>query len=144
MAYHDSTPGNQGTSSYRFGEDVDVWNSAAASQGRYVGNTVAGEWLVYTLVVTETGRYDLSLAAAGTVASQVRVEIDGVDVTGVLTLPGTSGGETFVEVAAAANLPLTVGVHQVRLFIISGGANLDYLALSPRPSDVLYLPLMVK
>ena len=144
VAYHDSTPGNQGTSSYRFGEDVDVWNSAAASQARYVGNTVAGEWLVYTLVVTETGRYDLSLAFAGTVPSQVRVEIDGVDVTGVLILPGTSGGETFVEVAAAVDLLLTAGVYQVRLFIISGGANLDYLTFSPTPPDLLYLPLMVK
>lgn len=131
-----------GTSSYRFAEDGDVWNSAAASQTHYVGNTVAGEWLVYTLVVTETGYYDLSLAAAGTVPSQVRVEIDGVDVTGVLTLPGTSGGETFVEAAAAVDLSLTAGVHQVRLFIISGGANLDYLTFSPTQLHTLYLPFL--
>ena len=145
VAYHDSTPGNQGTSSYRFGEDVDMWNSAAASQTYYVGNTVGGEWLAYSVVVTEVGRYDLSLAAAATSQAQVRIVVDGVDVTGVLVLPGTGGSESFVEVAAAAGLQLSAGTHQIRVFILTGGTNMDYLLLSPAPEPPrIFLPLVIK
>ncbi len=70
---------------------MDVWDSTAASQTYYVGNTAVGEWLAYTVMVTEAGRYDLSLAAATLASSQVRIVVDGVDVTGALVLPATGG-----------------------------------------------------
>jgi hypothetical protein len=145
VAYHDTTPGNAGTSNYRLAEDVDVWDSAAALQTHYVGNTVVGEWLAYSVVVTEAGRYDLSLAAAATSQTQVRIVMDGVDVTGVLVLPGTGGGENFVEVAAAVGLQLSAGTHQIRVFILTSGVNLDYLLLSPTPQPPrIFLPLVIK
>lgn len=70
---------------------MDVWDSTAASQTYYVGNTAVGEWLAYTVMVAEAGRYDLSLAAATLASSQVRIVVDGVDVTGALVLPATGG-----------------------------------------------------
>ena len=126
------------------GSGGNVWDSAAASQTHYVGNTAAGEWLAYSVVVTEAGRYDVSLAAAALVSAQVRIMVDGVDVTGALTLPMTGGTTHFVEVAAAASLQLSAGTHQIRLFIITAGTNLDYLLLTPTVTSTLYLPFMVK
>ncbi len=108
------------------------------------GQHGGGEWLTYSVVVTEAGRYDVSLAAASLTSSQVRIVVNGVDVTGALTLPATGGATHFVEVAAAARLQLSAGTHQIRLFIITAGANLDYLLLTPSATPTLYLPFMVK
>lgn len=144
VAYHDSTPGNGGTSDYRFAEDVDVWDNAAASHTHYVGGTAAGEWLAYTVTVAQAGRYDLSIAAAALQPTQVRLTVDGVDVTGVLTLPATGGMTTFVEYAAAAGIQLSVGTHQIRFFIVTGGTNLDYLLLSLSTNPIIYLPFIIR
>lgn len=145
VAYHDSTPGNGGTSDYRFAEAVDVWDSAAASHTHYVGGTAAGEWLAYSVTVAEAGRYDVSLAAAALQVTQVRLTINGVDVTGLLTLPATGGMTTFVEVAAAVGIQLNAGTHQIRLFIVTGGANLDYLLLTPSAATpTIYLPFIAR
>lgn len=143
VAYHDSTPTNEGDSAYRLLEGVDVWDDAAASQTHYVGSTEDGEWLVYTVEITATGRYDLWLAAASLQSgSCFRVEIDGNDVTGQVAVPVT-GGE-FGEVAAAERITLTAGTHQIRLAIPCGGADFDYLSFTPSPLDELYLPVMLK
>ncbi len=143
VAYHDSTPPNNGNSTYRLLESVDVWDSAAASHTHYVGGTADGEWLVYTVEMTTTGRYDLWVAAAALQSgSCFRVEIDGVDVTGQVAVPVT--GSVFAEVAAAERLTLTAGTHQLRLAIPCGGANFDYLALTLTPPDEVYLPFMRK
>lgn len=143
-AYHDTTNGNSGTSDYRLGEDVDVWDSAAASQHHYVGNTAAGEWLAYTIVVTETGRYDLRLTAAALILSEVRIEIDGVDVSGPVMIAATGGNEVFVEIAAALDIYLSAGTYQIRIQILSGSPNLDYLTLTAAPTPPVYLPLLLK
>ena len=143
VAYHDSTPANEGNSAYRLLEGVDVWDSAAASQTHYVGGTADGEWLVYTVEITATGRYDLWVAAASLQSgSCFRVEIDGVDVTGQVVVPVTGG--VFAEVAAADRLLLTAGTHQIRLSIPCGGANFDYLRFAPSSLDELFLPVMLK
>ncbi len=143
VAYHDSTPANEGNSGYRLLEGVDVWDSAAASQTHYVGSTEDGEWLIYTVEITATGRYDLWVAAAALQSgSCFRVEIDGNDVTGQVAVPVT--GSVFVEVAAAERLTLTAGTHQLRLAIPCGGANFDYLSFAPSPPDELFLPVMLK
>ncbi|MBK9055303.1 MAG: hypothetical protein IPL78_31715 [Chloroflexi bacterium] len=42
VAYHDTTPPNNGNSTYRLLESVDVWDNAAASHTHYVGGTTAG------------------------------------------------------------------------------------------------------
>lgn len=143
VAYHDTTSANSGNSAYRLLESVDVWDSAAASQTHYVGGTADGEWLVYTVEITATGRYDLWVAAAAVQSgSCFRVEIDGVDVTGQVAVPVTGG--VFAEVAAASRLTLTAGTHQIRLVIPCGGADFDYLALTLTPPDEVYLPFMRK
>jgi hypothetical protein len=124
-------------------EGVDVWDSAAASQTHYIGGTTDGEWLVYTVEITATGRYDLWVAAAATQSgSCFHVGIDGNDVTGQVAVPVTGG--VFGDVAAASRLTLTAGTHQLRLAIPCGGANFDYLSFAPSPPDELFLPVMLK
>lgn len=143
VAYHDTTPANEGNSAYRLLESVDVWDDAAASHTHYVGSTEDGEWLVYTVEITTEGRYDLWVAAASIQSgSCFRVEIDGNDVTGQVVVPVTGG--VFAEVAAAARVTLSAGTHQVRLAIPCGGADFDYLNFTPSPPDALYLPFMRK
>lgn len=64
--------------------------------------------------------------------------------TGILNLASTGGSENFFAVAAADDLLLTAGPHQIRLFIVTGGANFDYLALAPTPPEPVYLPFLLK
>src|SRR5262249_23024749 len=57
LAYFDTTPGNTG-GAYR-SDDVDIEPTADTGGGYDVGWTQAGEWLLYSVNVTNAGTYDL-------------------------------------------------------------------------------------
>jgi hypothetical protein len=148
ISYYDTTIGNQGGSWYRLPHNVDVWDSAAASNAHYIGNTDDGEWLGYMMNITTLGYYDLHVAAASLQpGSCFRVSVDWVDVTGQVDVPVTGGNEVFVEVLAVRSLFLAYDLHQIRLSFPCGGANFDYLKLTPALpalSMTQFLPMMLR
>lgn len=91
VAYHDTDVGNNG-GFYR-ATDVDIdYDSRPEHRRYYVGWTQAGEWLAYPAQVQSAGYY----VAEAYVASQgpggiFHIELNGVDVTGPLTVPDTGG-----------------------------------------------------
>jgi hypothetical protein len=134
VAYYDTAAGNSG-GTYR-NTDVDIGlTSDTTPAGYYVGWTRAGEWLTYTVDVTQTRDYtlDVRVANLGSGAS-FRVEVDGVDQTGAIPLPNTGGWDIWQTVSAGV-IPLTQGQHVVRLFMVtrnadnSGAGNYNYVSL---------------
>jgi hypothetical protein len=118
VAYRDTTAGNTG-GAYR-ATDVDLAAAVDTGGGYYVGWSRAGEWLNYTVSVTKSGTYtvDVRIAAAGTGAF-FHVEVDGVDVTGPLTVPDTGGWQTWRTISKTG-IPLTAGTRVVRLVLDAG------------------------
>jgi glucose/arabinose dehydrogenase len=121
FAYHDTTAGNSG-GRYR-STDVDIQTTLDTGGGYHVSGIRAGEWLVYTIDVATTRSYTLharvsSRGAGGT----FHVEIDGVNVTGLLTVPDSGGWQTWRTVSKAG-IPLVAGRHTVRLTFDTNGAT---------------------
>jgi hypothetical protein len=124
VAYHDTTAGNSG-GAYR-SDGVDIEATTDSGGGFDVGWTDVGEWLEYTVNVATTGSYTLearvaSLSTGGT----LHVEMDGVNVSGTVTLPSTGGWQNWTSVTKSVSL--TAGAHVMRLALDSAGFNLNFL-----------------
>lgn len=128
VAYHDTSDANQG-GQYRPGDGVDIEATADTGGGYDVGWISAGEWLEYSIWVREPGYYDLRLRYAGTAASSVNVVMNARDKTGTWALPSTGGFQTWVT--ATTNVFLEFGRQKLRLNIVSGAPNLNWIELSP-------------
>ncbi|MEO5898225.1 MAG: carbohydrate-binding protein [Vicinamibacterales bacterium] len=102
-SFVDATPGNQG-GAYRT-SDVDIEPAVDAGGGFNVGWTEAGEWLAYSVQVITAGSYDLEFRVASAGAGGLfHLEVNGVDVTGRLTLPDTGDWQRWTTVTVTARL----------------------------------------
>ena len=122
VAYHDRNVGNNGAQ-YRT-DDVDIWYSNIV--GNYTGANATGDWLEYTVDVATTGQYQLDLRVATPYSGrQLRVDIDGTDVTGLINLPNTGGWLAWQTVSTTATL--TGGQHVLRISVVVGGLNFNWM-----------------
>src|SRR5690606_21548264 len=88
VAYHDNTAGNRG-GNYR-NDDVDVTEFYEGGKGHVVGWWEKGEWLKYTVNVQAAGTYTLKARAASALSgTSFRMEVDGSDKTGNISIPKT-------------------------------------------------------
>ena len=89
--YYDTSGGNSG-GAYRAG-DVDIeW----CAEGTYdIGWTRAGEWLNYTVSVGAAGSYNLDLRVSSARGGTIRVEFNGVDKTGSISVPVTGDWQSW-------------------------------------------------
>jgi hypothetical protein len=128
VAYHDSTIENSGGAA-RTDERVDVFATNDAGGGHHVGDTVAGEWLEYTLFVEEPGYYALRVRHAGTVAAEIRVYCDGRDVSSAWVLPATAGPSDWST--TTREVFLGFGRQKMRVHFEGGGTNVNWFEFSP-------------
>lgn len=139
VAYHDTETTQkcvQYGSTFRTTEGVDVCNNRVAGQPVSVDWTESGEWLEYTVNVTQTGTYDLSASvASGQTGGAFHVEFSGVDKTGVIAVPNTTSSNIFQDVTKS-NIALTSGTHIMRVAIEPSAAlfNLNSLSLTLVPT----------
>src|SRR5262249_41227386 len=88
VAYFDTTRGNKG-GAYRQ-TDVDIERSTDVGGGYDIGWARVGEWLQYTANVTASGSYSFEIRVASrSTGGQLRIDVDGADVTGPATVPNT-------------------------------------------------------
>ncbi len=143
-AYTDNF-GTTGSSSYRSNpvEAVDIRSDSKASNGYEIFEAAAGEWYEYTINVPTAGKYDLSVRYANEFSGgKIRIEIDGVDVTGQMTV-GYTGGWTVFRRVTKKNVALSAGTHTLRLIMdanSTGGCNcvvadIDSILFTPTPFD---------
>jgi hypothetical protein len=118
VAYHDTTAGNSG-GAFR-NTDVDI--EPTSSGGYDVGWIAAGEWLQYSVNVAAAGSYTVqfrvaSLGQGGT----FHLEMNGVNVSGTLTIPDTGGWQNWQTVSATVQL--SAGTQFARIVIDTSGVN---------------------
>jgi poly(hydroxyalkanoate) depolymerase family esterase len=137
VAYHEMTATNLG-GQYRTNEAVDIEATSDVGGGYDVTGTAAGEWLEYTIYVSEPGLYNLALRVAGTTAGSVQVlagEINGTNLTGAWTVLATGGAQTWTTISNTVFL--TPGQQVLHLDILAGGFNLNWLQLSPVTAGIV-------
>jgi len=132
VAYFDSSAGNEG-GSYR-STGVDIESTSDAGGGYNVGWMAAGEWLAYSVDVSQAGSYTMEarVAVAGN-GGTFHIEVNGVDRTGPLTIRDTGGWQNWVTISKAG-VSLNAGQQLWRLVIDSAGSgglvgNLNYLRI---------------
>jgi hypothetical protein len=113
LAYHDLTTGNSSYSSYRT-SDVDMYGDTVLS-------LQTGEWLKYTVNVGATANTYAVVAqlASDSAGGTFHVEVDGVDVTGIMSIPHTGSWSSW-QSAVKTGVSLTAGQRVVRIVIDSG------------------------
>ncbi len=125
IAYHDVDAGNTGKV-YRLTTDVDIekWTALNSYALGYVQD---GEWVEYTIDVSQTKKYDIILSVASKLAGgTLHIEIDGTDISGPVKTPGTGGWGIFQELWVS-ELQFPEGLHVMRVFVDKGDFNLDYM-----------------
>jgi glucosylceramidase len=109
-----------------------VENNAAASGGKNVGWTAAGNWLKYKVDVAKAGTYDLELRFANGSGAAATDAVSFRDAAGnkvaAMSLPDTGGWGSYQSMHVKVDLP--AGDQAVTLFCETGGFNLDYFRLS--------------
>ncbi len=134
VAYHDNVPGNAG-GQYRLSEDVDIILSSDALGGGYaVNNFETGEWLAYTINVAATAQYDIELRASNNFSVNVafHIEIDGKNVTGIITVPTTGSWSAF-QWMGKKGVSLAAGQHVLKVVADQQYFNLNSIRVLTAP-----------
>jgi len=79
--------------------------------------------------IQEAGTYNLIIRAAAASTGftrQMHVELDGVDVTGIIELPVTGGWQNWQDVTVGG-VNLTQGSHTITLYMDGRSFNLNYI-----------------
>jgi endoglucanase len=137
VAYHKLTVASLG-GQYRTNEAVDIEATTDTGGGYDVTGTEAGEWLEYTISVSQPGLYNLALRVAGASAGSIQVlagGINGTNLTGAWTVPATGGAQTWTTISNVVFL--TPGQQVLHLDVLGGGFNLNWLQLSPVTAGIL-------
>ena len=121
VAYHDATPTNPDGIYRNDGVDLQLANDTGG--GYKVKTAVAGEWLKYTVNVASARTYaiDVRVSSSGA-GGTFHVEVDGVNVTGAMTVPNTGGWNAWSTVTKTG-VSLTAGQHVVRLVLDTNGSS---------------------
>lgn len=110
-----------------------VEDTAAASGGKDVGWTAAGNWLAYRVDVAQAGTYDLELRVANGTGAAAPDALSFRDSTGnvlaTVSVPDTGSWASYQSVHASVDL--AAGDQLVTLYCETGGFNLDYFRLAP-------------
>lgn len=126
LAYHEAnTNGNQGDATLR-NDEVDIENTQDVDGDYNLAYTLTGEWLEYTVNVLNTEDYDLDIRVAKDGDGGLfHIEMDGVDVTGSVTVPNSGGWQVW-ETITVNKIPLTKGEHIMRVVFESDYMNVNY------------------
>jgi hypothetical protein len=156
VAYHDSDAGNNGSGKlnkgssdldrFRKDEDVDISYTKTGIDktvdgqdetfgALYVGWTVPGEWIKYTVDVQQPGRYAINAhLSSNNQNAEIGLDFDGVDATGPIVIPTTGHWHRWRICNKLAEVKLDKGIHVMTLkFLKEGNMNIDYLEFLPRP-----------
>jgi mannan endo-1,4-beta-mannosidase len=127
IAYHDLSPTNT-LGQYR-NDAVDIEACADAGAGYNLGNVQATEWTEYSVKVSQTASYNLVLRVAATAAGKtMHIEMDGINISGIVTIPNTGGWQTWASVTIP-NITLTAGLKSMKVVFDTDLINLNYVQI---------------
>ncbi|HXA02641.1 MAG TPA: carbohydrate-binding protein, partial [Cytophagaceae bacterium] len=133
IAYHDYEEENK-LNQFRTNEAVDIESTGDAGGGYDVGWIETGEWLKYMVNVQTAGTYSLEARVASpNTGKSLHVELDGVNISGTITVPNTTGWQTWQTVSVTTPV-LTTGQKTLKVVMDTDGFNLNdvnFVLLTP-------------
>jgi len=129
VAYHDNDVSNQGADGIREDERVDIQQQPLFPN---VGWITTGEWLEYTIKVSEPGYYNISMKVASGVTTGIgplRVLVNDQARVADITVPATGSWTTFTTVSQRL-LYLDVSDTVLKLLAVKGNFNLGPITIA--------------
>ncbi|TSE06004.1 family 16 glycosylhydrolase [Aquimarina algiphila] len=125
VGYYDTSTGNTG-GAYRQ-EDVDIENTGDTTGMYNVGWVESGEWLAYTIDASASSDvYDVNFRIASPNGNgKFHLELDGVSITEVISVPNTNGWQNY-ETITINNILISSGIHELRIVFDAAGLNINY------------------
>ncbi|GJQ63157.1 MAG: hypothetical protein SCALA702_22100 [Melioribacteraceae bacterium] len=128
-AYYDTDASNNG-GAYRSASQVDIEGCTDVGEGYNIGYTSAGEWLDYDITLDTGGEHIISARVASENGDgKFHIELDGTDITGIISVPNTGGWQEWQTVETTA--VLEPGTYTLRVKIDVGSFNLNYFEFYP-------------
>ncbi len=116
IAYNDNDTGNNGGSLRS--DDVDII-------GGNIAWIQAGEWIEYTIDITQTSNYTLAANVSSIFDNtSFSLSIDGEQIGQDFNIITTGDWETY-DTISQTNIPLNTGTKTLRFTSITGGFNID-------------------
>lgn len=126
-AYFDSDATNKGAgeSNYRTTEGVDIGNG---NGGKVIGWTSTGEWLEYSVLVEEIGKYEIELMVSSSKGGgKLDLASNGNSIM-KLDIPSTDDWDTYTTMREELNL--VEGEQILRLTFEQSGFNVDKIVFN--------------
>lgn len=125
LAYHDNEAANI-PNGYRMDEGVDI---GALGNGFILEYVAVGEWIEYTVNVTQAGIYSVDADVASEVANGAfSITFNANNASTNFSTPSTGNWYTFQQITANNTIELEAGEQQMRLDITNNNPfNLDKL-----------------
>ena len=127
-AYHDNEAENRGDANYRTSDGVDIVNG---NGGRAIGYTNTGEWVEYTVNVTQAGSYSYkATVSSGTTNSSFSINLrkdKTITKLADVKVPQTGNNDwgTYKVVEGTLSQDLEAGEQILRLAITGSNCNID-------------------
>ena len=118
---------NHGDSDYRKDTGVDLYKKSG--DRIVVGYNQIGDWLEYTINVSEAGDYTFFAAvASANNTSSFQMSLDGKELTDKISVPQASSGEENYDDynKVSANVTLPAGKHILRMDVTGDWFDIDY------------------
>ena len=132
LSFHDSDSNNEGDANYR--TDNEGLDLVKGNSGTAIGYTANGEWMEYTVNVTEPGEYQYVATVSNGSSSTGGFTISLVNGTTVTQLAkvsfsGTGGWDTYKTYTGKLTKNLAEGEQILRFTINPGNCNIDKVEL---------------
>jgi GH35 family endo-1,4-beta-xylanase len=131
LSFHDSDSNKEGDADYR--SDAEGVDFVKGNSGTCIGYTASGEWLDYTVNVTEPGKYSVkATVSSGTTNSGFDIGLTTGSSTNFtklcsINVPQTANNDwgTYKVVESALSKELAVGKQIIRIKITGANCNID-------------------
>jgi|GEM_PF-346112 len=135
LAYYDLTAGN------KFGfyrdDDVDIEQCTDTTGGYSLGDFQVGEWVEYSLNITEAGKYDVELrTATQSTGAKISIIIGSKNIASNLAVPSTGGWQVWKSIILPG-IQLAAGNTIMRITANGEYANLNYIEFTPSAVDAV-------
>lgn len=119
------TAWNSGWSYRNDGVDIEATQDNVNTNGYNVGWLNVGEWMQYSINVTESAVYDIKVRIASNEAGgQFHFSAGEVAISGIATVPATGGWQNW-QTVTVANVVLDVTDKKLRFHVDKTGFNLN-------------------
>ena len=127
---------NRGWKYRNDGVDIEISDDAMGAPYN-VGYIETGEWLLFTVMVEDSGEYSLDFRVAATGSGgKLQLYLNNQPLTSTISVPNTGGWKNWRTVSTSENIAIPAGTHALKLVFIQGGFNINLLRFHLKSAPV--------